>query len=90
MYLHGQLIYVQRPLWAQFDNACRFFDNLDDMESETALYKDEVLRSVLPQLLAAQGNQDGRLRSSSGYQWPPYIVLEVRLHTRLFNRLNVS
>jgi hypothetical protein len=54
----------------------RFFHVRADFEEEVALYRDPVLKKVLPELLAVTDNADGGVTSRSGYAYPPFFVLE--------------
>ena len=54
---------------------CRFFHEFDDFAAEVNLYKDILLRDILPQLLHADDNSGGLLRSKNGFAYPPFMVL---------------
>jgi hypothetical protein len=54
----------------------RFFYDPVEWEEEVSLYNDPVLVQTLPELLLADNNAAGLVRSSSGYVFPPFIVLE--------------
>ena len=54
----------------------RFFYNAQDYQDEVALYQDADLRALLPELLAANNNANGAVRSSTNFVFPPHIVLE--------------
>ena len=41
-----------------------------------ALYRDPVLKQVLPDLIRANDNANCSVRSRSGVPFPPYLVLE--------------
>lgn len=56
--------------------ACRFFSRRADFDEETAFYRDPVLAKLLPSILDASDNANGRTRSRGGYIFPPYLVLE--------------
>jgi hypothetical protein len=51
-----------------------------------ALYRDPVLRRMLPELRRASDNADGAARSRSGYTFPPYFVLERGMTLREWGR----
>ena len=55
---------------------CRFFIHLPDFEREVQLYRDPLLRRVLPSLLHASDNSDRAAHSRSGFVFPPFFVLE--------------
>jgi hypothetical protein len=66
-----------RHRWLQrASSACRFFLVRSEFEEECALYRDPVLRRALPDLLHADANAAGALRSRGGTALPPFIVLE--------------
>jgi hypothetical protein len=49
---------------------CRFFLKNCEFENEAELYRNPVLRKVLPQLLGADDNASGKERSRRcGYPW---------------------
>ena len=54
----------------------RFFLHKADFESEVNLYRDPLLRQVLPGILYASDNATHAARSRSGYALPPFFVLE--------------
>ena len=54
----------------------RLFHDGHEFEEEVALYRDPVLRAVLPAILYASANANGDVRSQSGYVFPPFMVLE--------------
>ena len=54
----------------------RFYHDGNEFEEEVALYRDPVLRAVLPAILHANDNANGDIRSQSGYAFPPFMVLE--------------
>jgi hypothetical protein len=54
----------------------RLFHRRDEFEAEVALYRNPVLRRVLPELRRASDNGDGAVRSRSGYVFPPFFILE--------------
>ena len=55
---------------------CRIFHSRDEFEEEVALYRDPALASIMPDLLYANDNESGSVRSLSGYAFPPFFVLE--------------
>jgi hypothetical protein len=55
---------------------CRFFHATWEFQEEVALYRDPVLRRILPKIWYANDNIDGAVRSASGYVFPPFFVLE--------------
>ena len=54
----------------------RIFHSRDEFEEEVALYRDPALASIMPDLLYANDNESGSVRSLSGYAFPPFFVLE--------------
>ena len=61
-------------LLEQTKMVCRFFDKLQEMEAEANIYRNPVMKSVLPELLHADANAGGALQSGSGFRFPPYLV----------------
>ena len=59
-----------------FPYAIKFFLKRKDFEDEVRMYRDPALRDTLPTILHATANEDGALRSRSGYTLPPFVVLE--------------
>ena len=55
---------------------CRLFLERQEFEQEVGLYRDPVLKRVLPDLIRAHDNADGAVRSRSGFVFPPFFVLE--------------
>ena len=56
--------------------SCRFFFKAHEFHAEAKLYRDPVLRQVLPELRTASDNANGAVRSRSGFVFPPYLVSE--------------
>ena len=54
----------------------RFFHDMNEFEEEVALYRDAALRKILPKIWYAHDNADARVRSRSGFVFPPFFVLE--------------
>ena len=54
----------------------RYFLEEQDFKEEVALYRDPVLSQALPALLHASANADGAARSRSGFQFPPFVIME--------------
>jgi hypothetical protein len=76
-------------LWRQAQarvTHCRLFHRRDEFEAEVALYRNPVLRRVLPKLRRASDNANGAVRSRSGYAFPPYFVLERGMSMRDWRR----
>ena len=44
--------------------------------AEASLYRDPVLRDILPSLLQAHDNANGAVQSRSGFVYPPWIAME--------------
>lgn len=40
------------------------------------MFRDASIKAVLPQLFAGSPNEDGAARAKSGYQFPPFLVME--------------
>ena len=55
---------------------CRFFLDRAAYAEEVVLYKDSLLRHILPELLHANDNANGAVCSRSGFTLPAYLVLE--------------
>lgn len=55
--------------------AIKFFLKRSEFEAETQLYADARLQGTLPTAIKACANEDGALRSGSGYVFPPCLVL---------------
>lgn len=55
---------------------CRFFLATTEFEREVSMYRTAALRDALPPLLYATENTDAAESSTSGYVWPPFLVVE--------------
>ena len=55
---------------------CRLFYSRAEFEEEVALYRDPALACIMPDLLHADNNNAGTVRSRSGYAFPPFLVIE--------------
>lgn len=58
------------------DYAIKFFTLREAFEREDALYSNKVLRDMMPAVQLIEANSDGSIRSSSGWPFPPCIVIE--------------
>jgi hypothetical protein len=58
------------------DYAIKFFTAREAFEREDALYSNKVLRDMMPAVKMIEANADGRIRSRSGWPFPPCIVIE--------------
>ena len=67
-------------LMATTNPPCRLFHQKVEFETEVALYRDPLLKQLLPDLLDANENADGKVRSRSGVPFAPYMVLERGAH----------
>ena len=56
--------------------AIKFFLNPADFPVESQLYEHARVRRVLPKLLFAADNSDRAYVSHSGFQFPPFLVME--------------
>ena len=66
--------------------AVKFFLARGAFERELGYYQSAKLRDILVPVVHFDGNQNGTVRSSSGYAFPPFIVVErgeVRARLRL-------
>jgi serine/threonine protein kinase len=55
---------------------CRFFTNRAAFEREQTLYGKEELREMMPAVRRVVDNTDGSICSSSGWVFPPFIIVE--------------
>ena len=55
------------------DYAIKFFTVREAFEREDALYSNAVLRDMMPAVRQIEANADGRLRSRSGWPFPPCV-----------------
>ena len=58
------------------DYAIKFFTARDAFEREDALYSNKVLRDMMPAVKMIEANADNAIRSTSGWPFPPCIVIE--------------
>ena len=64
-----------RSAGGDFSNyAIKFFFTLEDFHREAQLYQDSAVRRTLPALKEANGNEDARMVSRSGFVFPSYVV----------------
>ena len=56
--------------------AVKFFLTPSGYDRELAYYQDPTLRAILVPVAYFDGNEGGAVRSSSGYVFPPFIVVE--------------
>eukprot|EP00892_Ulva_mutabilis_P000884 jgi/Ulvmu1/10797/UM069_0032.1 len=56
--------------------AIKFFTNRHAFARELALYSNPTLRAMMPAVSAVQDNSDGRVQDSTGFAFPPFIVVE--------------
>jgi hypothetical protein len=70
---HTPRVTPARP--SSWPPACRFFLTQKDFEAESAIYGDDVLRELLPELVETHDNSAGGLVSPSGFAYPSFIVL---------------
>jgi hypothetical protein len=56
--------------------AIKFFFTTSDFHMETDLYRHPLIRETLPRLVYANENANGKHCSTSGFPFPPYMVLE--------------
>jgi hypothetical protein len=54
----------------------RFYYTREDFEVEVALLRRRAELPCVPKLFDVSDNADRRLRSPSGYAFPPYVVME--------------
>lgn len=54
----------------------KFYLDMDAFNTERALYQDAGLKLCLPSTLAAEGNSRGDYKTSYGYVFPPFVVME--------------
>ena len=54
----------------------RVFCDTSAFSEEVAQYQDPVLKRCLPDLVAASANENGTVRSTQGFVFPPYLVIE--------------
>ena len=57
-------------------HACRFYTHQPAFERERELYEATELKSMMPATHAIVDNADGSVRASSGYVFPPCIIIE--------------
>jgi hypothetical protein len=58
------------------DYAIKFFTARSAFDSERRLYSNSVVRSMMPAIKYIEPNNEGSIRSASGYKFPPCIVIE--------------
>jgi hypothetical protein len=58
------------------DYAIKFFTVREAFEREDALYSNTVIRDMMPAVKHIEANSNGEIRSSSGWPFPPCIVIE--------------
>lgn len=56
--------------------AIKFFTHRPAFLCEFELYQNPVLRNMMPAVTQIESNEDGRIRSTSGWPMPPCIVIE--------------
>ena len=56
--------------------AVKFFFKRHAFDAEVELYRDPVLRGMMPATRAFVGNDASDERSAGGYAWPPCIIIE--------------
>jgi hypothetical protein len=58
------------------DYAIKYFTRPVAFEREAALYSNPVLRDMMPAIREMEANSDGAICSSSGWPFPPCIIIE--------------
>ena len=72
--VYSALLTVSKPRRRHIP-ACRFFHATWEFQEEVALYRDPILRRILPKIFYANDNIDAGARSRSGFVFPPFFVL---------------